>query len=250
MKPLAGKRVLITRAREQSSRLRQLLESAGAEVIAIPTIEIVPPDSYAALDTALRNLASYDWLVLTSANAVHAMDRRAAEIGVALAPQQIAAIGKATAEVISAIGLKVDIIPPRAVAEALADELAPHVHGKRVQLIRAEVARDLLPESLSAAGAFVTIAEAYKTIIPQASAQELREAHQRGIDAITFTSASSVQNFLGLARSCDVSLTMEPKKISIGPITSASLKENGLSVDAEAEEATMEALVAAVVRLF
>lgn len=249
--PLLGKRILITRAREQSSKLQGMLESAGAEVIAIPAIQIIPPDSYASLDAALMDIVSYDWLVLTSANAVHAMVERAAEIAVpleALTSVYIAAIGAATADAITAVGLPVELIPPRAVAESLAEALAPRVRDKRVLLVRARIARDVLPASLAAAGASVSIAEAYQTVVPHTSKEELQQALQTRIDAVTFTSASSVHNLIALLEAAHVELAARTKKVSIGPITSEALKENGWSADAEADEATMHGLVAAVIK--
>ncbi len=248
--PLHGKRVLITRAKAQSSKLQQQLEAAGAEVIAIPAIEIIPPDSYASLDTALQNIVGYDWLVLTSANAVSAIAARAKQISVpieTLASVYIAAIGKATADAITQLGLAVELIPPRAIAESLADALAPLVSGKRVLIIRAKVARDVLPQALEAAGADVTIAEAYQTTIPSASAEMLREAFAKRIDAITFTSASSVHNMVALTVAADLFIPDQVEKISIGPITTAALAEHGWRADAEATDADVDSMVAACV---
>ena len=253
--PLAGKRVLITRAKDQGSRLQLALQAAGARVIAIPAIEIIPPESYDALDAALHNISSFDWLVLTSANAVRVIDERCVELSIAateFAPIQIAAIGNATAEALAALGLSVALIPPRAVAESLAEALASQVRGKRVLLARAKVARDLLPDALIAAGAHLTIAEAYQTVIPEGSAKELREVllASQTIDAIVFTSASTVHNLVALAQAGAVAIPGEIKKISIGPITTSALAEEGMQVDSEAEHASIEDLVTAVVRSF
>jgi uroporphyrinogen-III synthase len=253
MSALTGKRILVTRAREQSSGLQRMLEAQGAEVFAIPAIEIVPPDSYAALDAALRDVVAYDWLVFTSANAVQAVARRTQIISVpieALSSVHIAAIGNATADAITALGLPVELIPPRAVAESLAEALSPRVRRTRVLLIRAKVARDVLPDSLRAAGASVTIAEAYQTVIPDASAEELRAAFLQPIDAVTFTSASSVYNFVALAEAAQVQVPTQVKKVSIGPITTQAIEENGWHVDAQAAKASIEDLVAATVKLF
>jgi uroporphyrinogen-III synthase len=253
-RPLLGRRVLVTRARDQSSKLLQRLEALGAEVVAIPAIEIVPPDSYTALDAALRDLAFYDWLVVTSANALRAIADRLREIGVpveALSSVYIAAIGNATADAITALGLAVELIPPAAVAESLAAALAPRVTGKQVLLIRAKVARDVLPDTLTAAGAVVTIVDAYQTVIPHNSVDRLRAAlldEARPIDAVTFTSASSVQNLVALAEAAGAVIPAPLKKISIGPITTQALKEHGWHADAEAVSAGIEELVAAVVR--
>ena len=247
---LQGKRILVTRAREQSSRLQQLLEDAGAEVIAIPAIEIVPPDSYDSLDMAIHQLAEYDWLVFTSANAVQAMHGRALHLSVPLhAPEtlSIAAIGNSTADSIRAVGLPVHLVPPAAVAESLAASLVPLANGKRILLVRAKDARDILPNALSAAGALVTIAVAYQTILPAPSVEQLRAlaVHpEHRLDAITFTSASSVHHLATLADAAGFPLE-SLLKVSIGPITTAALREHGWQADAEAAAASMEALVAA-----
>ena len=254
-RPLEGRRILVTRPRGQSSKLQAALEALGADVIAIPTIEVVPPDSYQSLDAALTNLGCYDWLVLTSANAVEVIALRLETLSIpveALAAVQIAAIGKATADAVNVLGLQVELIPPRAVAESLLEALLPLVKDKekRVLIIRAKVARDLLPYGLRAAGVSVTIAEAYQTIIPTQSVEALREALQAGVDAITFTSASSVQNLAALAEMAKVNVQSTIKQISIGPITTQALEAEGWHADAESSTATIDGLVAAVVHSF
>lgn len=254
-RPLMGRRILVTRPREQSSKLQAALEALGAQVIAIPTIEIVPPDSYESLDAALSDIACYDWLVLTSANAVEAISTRLRTLRVpveALVAVQIAAIGRATADAVNTLGMQVELIPPRAVAESLLEALLPLVQdrNKRVLIIRAKVARDLLPDGLRSAGVSVTIAEAYQTIIPTHSVEALREALQAGVDAITFTSASSVQNFKALAEKAEAQVETSIRKISIGPVTTQALKDCGWHADAEAENASIDGLVAAVVQSF
>jgi uroporphyrinogen-III synthase len=256
MSALTGKRILITRAHAQSSSLQQLLEAQGAEVVAIPAIEIVPPESYAALDAALREIVSFDWLVLTSANAVHAIVGRLETMAIpleTLCAVYIAAIGVATADAITALGLPVETIPRRPVAESLAEALAPRVSGERVLLARAKVARDLLPEALRQAGAFVTIADAYQTIIPSQSVDALRSVFlksNRPIDAITFTSASAVWNFIALLEASGATIPSDVKKISIGPITTQAIEEKGWRADAEAANASIHELVEAVVKSF
>jgi uroporphyrinogen-III synthase len=251
MLPLQGRRVLITRAREQSTSLKEMLEAQGAEVVAIPTIEIVPPDSYTALDAALQQLASYDWLVLTSVNAVRAMGDRARSTSIPLSNTTsvaIAAIGKSTADAVIGLGLPVALMPSQSIAESLAAALSPQVRDKRVLLVRAKVARDVLPQSLTAAGAIVTIAEAYQTVIPPSSVQALHTAFSHPIDAITFTSASSAHNFHELAVAAKLELPAALRKISIGPVTSKAMRDLGWYVNAEAEQARMDSLVAAVIQ--
>jgi uroporphyrinogen-III synthase len=253
--PLRGRRILVTRPRNQSGKLQSALEAIGAEVIAIPTVEIVPPDSCDALDAALSDTACYDWLVLTSANAVDAIASRLRFLDIpveALVAFEIAAIGKATADAINALGLQVELIPPRAIAESLVEALLPLVQNrnKRVLIIRASTARDVLPEALRAAGVSVTIAEAYQSIIPTASVDELQLALTAGIDAVTFTSASCVHNFVALVQKAGVQLPLAVKKISIGPVTTQAIEVHKWVAAAEAASASIDSLVAAVVQSF
>ena len=214
------------------------------------TIEIAPPDSYVALDTALQQILSYDWLVLTSANAVGAIVERARHLSIPitnLSAVFIAAIGNATADALTRLGLAVEVTPPQAVAESLAAALSPRVKGKLVLLIRAKVARDVLPEALETAGADVTIVEAYQTIIPVQSIEALRLALTRQMDAVTFTSASSVHNLAALALAAGSVIPQSLKKITIGPITTQALAQHGWTADAEAATASVDSLVEAVI---
>ena len=158
--PLANKRILITRTRHQASELATQLEALGATAILIPTIEIAPPASFAALDAALTCLRTYDWLVFTSANAVEAFHRRAQFLHLTQLPRHIAAIGPATLRAANEIGLTVDLVPTPYIAESLAEALIPEAPGKSFLLVRAAEARDTLPAALTAAGATVTIGEA------------------------------------------------------------------------------------------
>src|SRR5258708_3040645 len=158
--PLAGRRIVVTRAAQQSGGLRERLEQQGAEVLLLPTIEIVPPESYAPLDDALRQARDFDWLVVTSANAGRVMDERLTALGLlakSLAQLRCAAVGPSTAKAVRSMGLAVEVIPERYVGEALADALADRVRGERVLLVRAAAARDVVPEALSAAGATLTV---------------------------------------------------------------------------------------------
>src|SRR5271156_4405861 len=175
VQPLAHRRILITRTRQQASDLATRLEALGAEILLLPTIELAPPSSFAALDAALAALHSFDWLLFTSANAVHAFQDRGQQIPtqqdqaqaqLSPKPPRIAAIGPATAKAIESIGLPVDLIPATYVAESLLEALLPHARNRRFLLVRAEEARDLLPDALAAAGAQVTIAPAYRNLTP------------------------------------------------------------------------------------
>ena len=252
-KPLAGLRVLVGRARHQASALSAGLQALGAEVIEIPFIEIRPPRSYAKLDDAVKRVAEYDWLILTSVNGVDAVASRMKRLRISvesLRDLQIAAIGPATRERIDDLGLKVDIVPERYVAEAVVESLKGKVEGKRVLLARAKVARDVIPRELRKLGARVDVVEAYDTVAPQSSRRELRSvinSPDRRPHVITFTSSSTVRNFEKLLRGQGRPRHMDIKFASIGPVTSATLRELGLPVDIEAKEYTIPGLIQAIV---
>jgi len=257
-KPLAGKRIVVTRAQDQASGFVQELEAMGAEVLRIPTIQIVPPQSYQPLDRALKKIPGYDWLILTSVNGVRALElrMRALDVDVALLRHlKVCAIGPATRDASQRLGLKVTVTPTEYVAESVVKELRGLVSGTNVLLVRAKVARDLLPRELREAGAEVEVVEAYETIAPKNARQRLRaaliEAAQKP-DAITFTSSSTVKHFVA-------SLTQgtSPKQVlkdvavaSIGPVTSTTLRENGISVTVEAKEFTTHGLALALFQYF
>jgi uroporphyrinogen-III synthase len=250
--PLAGTRVLVGRARHQAGSLSAHLRSLGAGVIEIPFIEIRKPQSYASLDSALTNIKSYDWLILTSVNGVEAMWKRIRKLRVSkvsLKRLQIAAIGPATKAAIVKHGLKVKMMPSEYVAEAVVKGLRDKVNGKRVVLIRAKVARDVIPEELRAVGAHVDVVEAYETVVPEKSRQRLRllmKNAARRPHIVTFTSSSTVRNFAGLLGAGAAQL----KKVqfaSIGPVTSSTLRELQMPVAIEAAEYTMGGLIRAIV---
>ena len=252
---LTGRCVLVTRARHQASQLAVELERLGAQTILIPAIEIAPPESYEPLDAALRAIANFQWLIFTSANAVEVFGERLAVAGMTAAQLQsvgtqslkIAAVGPSTARAIEQLGLKVDVMPQQFVAESLAEAMRGRAAGCRVLLVRAQVARDVLPESLAAAGAVVEMVEAYRNIVPAESITEIRRVFEGPApDAVTFTSSSSVKNFFALLNEAACSLPSSIKLVSIGPVTSATLRELGQRVDAEAQEATIPGLALAV----
>lgn len=257
MSALAGKRIVITRALPQAQALATLLEAKGATTILIPAIEIVPPQSFQPLDKALKKIQSYDWLILTSVNGVTALRKRMDKAGMdagLLRPMRICAIGPATkAEIEKQLGLKVAVMPEKYIAESVVAALRKQVAGQSVLLVRAKVARDVIPNELRKAGAEVDVAEAYETILPVNSAakvQELLEGERA--DAVTFTSSSTAKNFVAL-----LPKNQSPKELlqgialaSIGPVTSETLREVGLWVDVEADTYTMEGLVAALERYY
>jgi uroporphyrinogen-III synthase len=254
--PLAGRTILVTRARHQAGQLSEKLRVLGAAVVEIPVIAIVPPESYAELDEALRNLSQYQWLIVTSANGVAELQARMVSVGIGVGDfghLQIAAVGSATARALRDLGLKVAITPQEYVAESLVEALGEQVTGRRVLLARAAVARDVIPDALRARGARVDVVEAYRTVIPAESVTAIRTLLGPGgrtPDAATFTSSSTVTNFLNLLREAVVSRSGSMRAVSIGPITSRTLRENGWEPAAEADPHDLAGLVEAVVRAF
>jgi uroporphyrinogen-III synthase len=264
-RPLAGTRILIGRARHQAGSLSTSLRSLGASIIEIPFIEIRKPQSYRPLDDALRNIKSYDWLILTSTNGVEAMWERVRKLRITrrnLKHLQIAAIGPATKKAIVKHGLKVKMVPEEYVAESVVKGLRDKVNGKRVVLIRAKVARDVIPEELRAAGAMVDVVEAYETVVPEKSRVRLRALlrnAKRRPHIVTFTSSSTARNFAELlCGSRSPRLHTDRGKVtadsfdgmqfaSIGPVTSATLRELHMPPAIEAREFTMGGLVRAIV---
>jgi uroporphyrinogen-III synthase len=250
--PLAGRRVLVTRAAHQAGKLSDGLRALGAEPVEVPVIEIQPPASYDALDSSLRKLEAYDWLVLTSANAVHVLAERAAAFGIVFAEKspQVAAVGNSTAEAARQAGLTVALTPDVYVAESLVSALGERVRGRRVLVVRAAVARDVIPDALRAVSAYVDVVDAYQNTIPAGAPERLRSALSGRIDAATFTSSSSATHLAEVARASGVSFPFAGvPAISIGPITSATLRELGWTPAAEADVHDIPGLVRTVADL-
>jgi uroporphyrinogen-III synthase len=251
--PLSGVRVLVGRARHQAGALSGELRKLGATVLEIPFIEIRKPRSFQALDSALESLADYDWLILTSANGVEAMWERLIKLRrrkANLKHLRVAAIGPATKKAIEQRGGKVDVVPKEHVAESVVRSLWRRVKGKRVLLVRAKVARDVIPRELRRAGARVHVVEAYETVVPQSSRRRLRIALANPLlrpHVIAFTSSSTVRNFVALLDSRRANVE-GIGLASIGPVTSSTLRELGLRVDIEAKEFTIPGLVEAILR--
>jgi uroporphyrinogen-III synthase len=254
---LAGLRVLVGRARHQASALSSGLRRQGAKVLEIPFIEIRKPHSYKPLDSALKNLSKYDWLILTSVNGVEAVWERLGKLRLGrkhLRHLKIAAIGPATRQAIKDHGLRVHVVPKEYVAESVVTGLRRSVRGKRVLLARAKVARDVIPRELRKAGARVDVVEAYETVVPKASLGRLRAVlrdQRNRPHVITFTSSSTARNFLALlhgrGRPGDRGQLKAAKIASIGPVTSSTLRALGLAVDIEAKRYTIPGLIEAIV---
>ena len=323
--PLAGRRVLVTRAAHQAGKLSQGLRALGAEPVEVPVLEICPPASFDPLDAALRQLDSYHWLVLTSANTVRALADRATALKSAshpsfvsghafrraenvtslegasqvaekltgssqkcqgttsvvpyvadnkrrtLAPAggaspvpatslsamlaecqslQVAAIGEATAEAARKAGLPVSLVPESYVAESLIQSLREKVAGSRILLARAAIARDVIPDALRAAGAQVDVVDAYRNAMPEGAPEQLRQALAAGIDAATFTSSSSVTHLADAAHAAGLAWPFAGvAAVSIGPITSQTLRELVWEPAAEADPSDIAGLIGAVARV-
>ncbi len=254
--PLFGKRIVVTRAREQASTLAERLRILGADVAELPTIEIRPAADHDPLDCAIARLATYDWLIFTSANGVRffldRLDRSATDLRALRA--KICAIGPATRAAVEALHLKVDLMGREYVAEGLLEAFAEEdLSGKRILLPRAAVARDLVPAELARRGARVDLVEAYRTEVPQNAAERAHEifsggpAGRRRPDCITFTSSSTVKNFVAAA---GTEILTGVKAVSIGPVTTRTARELGVEIAAEARVFTIDGLVEAVLGLY
>jgi uroporphyrinogen III methyltransferase / synthase len=249
--PLFGKRIVVTRAKGQAETLSAKLHELGADVVELPTIEIRPASDYAPLDRALASLTCYDWLIFTSTNGVRFFLERLDRSGSDLRNMRarLCAIGPATRAALERVHLKVDLMGREYVAEGLVAALAPYdLAGKRVLIPRAAEARDLVPSELARRGAVVDVVEAYRTVVPETAAAEAHEIFggTRRPDCITFTSSSTVKNFVAVA---GVGLLEGVHAVSIGPITSGTARAAGIRVVAEAQPFTVDGLVNAIVQL-
>lgn len=251
-RPLFGKRVLVTRSREQAGSLSVLLREYGAEPVEVPVLEIAPPESYEAMDGAIERLGSYAWVVFTSANGVKTFMERLETLGLdvrALAGVRLAAIGPATAQQLREYHLKVDLVPSEYVAEEVAAALiSTGVSGKKVLLPRADLARETLAVELEKAGALVDNVVAYRTVAARNDLARLREQLAAGeIDVATFASSSTVRYLVSGLGEDAVPLLSRSLIACIGPITAGTARELGLRVDVMAPEHTIPGLVEALV---
>ena len=257
-RPLFGRRVVVTRSRSQASDLSEALAESGALPLEFPTIKVIPPeDGYAALDEAVTRLRGsdvpyYDWLLFTSVNGVEQFFSRLDQAGDVrdLKGMRLGAIGPATAAALERRGLRLDFVPSEYRAEAVIDGLlGMGVTGQRVLIPRAREAREILPEKLAAAGAEVDVVPAYETVLDDSGSGVLRDMLESGdIDIITFTSSSTVKNFVALLDGYDFSrLPAEVTIACIGPITADTARELGLRVDLVAEKYTIPGLVDALI---
>ncbi|MFQ5817310.1 MAG: uroporphyrinogen-III synthase [Terriglobia bacterium] len=255
-KPLLGRRIVITRTREQARSLRAALEAQGAVVHELPTIALAPPPSWQPLDAALCRLGSYDWVVFTSANGVEnffARLKRAGKNAHALAQAKLAAIGPATAEALRRQGVVADVVPREFRAEGLVAAFGRvRWRGKRVLVARAAAAREVLPRELQRRGARVDVVAVYQTVLAVKSRQAARKlfAKQRP-DIITFTSSSTARNFAALLGRRQARRVLRDMAIAaIGPVTAATVRRLGWRVAVTSNPHTIPALVRAIVGYF
>lgn len=254
-KPMFGQRILVTR--EHSTGFEQL-EEMGAEVIQFPTVEIAPPDSWDELDSSIRNISSYDWLIFTSVNGVKYFFRRLFEKGVdirELKGIKICAIGTKTAAEVNRFGLMVDLVPEEFRAEGLIEAFtrsAPDadkgsLRGMRFLLPRAEVAREIFPEKVRELGGVIDVPVAYKAVRPESHGKRLRRFLKEGkITVATFTSAATFNNFMEIMGEDADDLLKGVAIAVIGPVTARAIVKAGLKVAIMPEEATVEAMAAAI----
>jgi len=252
-KPLAGRRILVTRASAQAFGLAQPLRDLGAQVIEVPTIEIRGAGNIGALDNALIKIDHYDTLILTSVNGVERLFERYNRLGLPIVDMQhlmVVAIGPATARAIQSEGLGVSIVPEKYVAESVVEALRGKIfNGSRVLLVRAKVARDVLPEELRKTGATVDVIEAYETRVPEGAGPRLHKVFSSRATRphlVTFTSSSTATNFLDLLGPEKDDALRGVCLASIGPVTSATLEKAGFKPEIEANEYTMDGLVEAI----
>jgi uroporphyrinogen III methyltransferase/synthase len=255
-RPLFGRRIVVTRTREQASELVAKLEEYGAECLEYSTIHIEPVKDYQLLDQALLNIADYDWILFTSLNAITYFFNRLYERGLdsrMLAGCAIGAVGRATAEALLKYGIRADLVPEKFTGEGLAESLiVGGVQGKNILLPRALKAMETLPEMLGDAGAAVTVAPVYQNTPPKGRKEELRAELQQGnIDLLTFTSSSTVTNFLAMVDAADATerkqLLHKVKIAAIGPITAETVRKSGLEVNVQPEKYTISDMVEAIV---
>ena len=257
-RPLVGRRVLVTRSKDQAGELVDLLEAQGAEAVEAPLIDIAPPDDYGPLDAACERAGAFDWIVFTSANGASAfMDRllQGARDVRALAGARLCALGPGTASRLTRFGLNVDLVPDDHSAAGVVAALkgAGSIKGKRVLFPKADIARDVLPEELRDAGAEVTEVVAYRTVTAESDAHLgiYRQLLDRQIDAVTFSSASAVRAFVSIYGADQaVDLLNHTVVATIGPVTADAAVRYGITPQVTPETSTMPALVDALVAQF
>ena len=257
-RPLFGKRIVVTRAREQASAFLKKLTGLGAECIEFPTIKIVPPRTWDMLDKSIKSINNYDWLLFTSVNGVKYFFNRLDTLGKDvryLHGLKIGAIGPKTAGELQNFGIKPELMPDEYRAEAVVASFEKYgVRGAKILVPRAAVAREILPDELKKIGAEVDVAPAYETVIPDHDSGWIREMLEKGdIDMVTFTSSSTVNNFVEALKADDLELQKSMENVvvaCIGPITADTARKNGLNADLVPSDYTIEGLTGEIINYF
>lgn len=259
-KPLFGKTILATRSRAQASELSGQLEALGANVVQFPTIEVVPLDDYSELDSEIKNISVYDWVIFTSANAIEHFRSRLNHLGLdfrSLHKCKLCAIGPKTAEALESVGIRADCAPEAGAQDpfsVIIDNIG-EVNGKRILIPRAKVAREELAERLAEKGAMVKVAFAYQTIKASSKLDEIENLLANGlVDMLTFTSSSTVKNFIEVFEGKDRAKLLKLLKSTavavIGPITAQTAQQNGIRVDVVASKYTIPDLITSIVDFY
>ncbi len=255
-RPLFGKKILITRSKEQSRDFSDLLFYYGAEPVIFPTISLIPPESWEEMDRAIASLEKYDWIIFSSVNGVHFFMNRLKALGKdsrALHRIKICAVGSSTAEDLLKYGIQVDLVPGSFQGESVVEAFRQmDVQGRSFLIPRAKEAREILPESLKKMGAKVDLVTAYQNVKPVENVERIKKLLlENKLSVITFTSSSTVKNFLELLDSKELKASLKNTKIaSIGPITSQTLREAGYQVDIQPQEHTIAALTESIVEFY
>jgi uroporphyrinogen III methyltransferase/synthase len=257
-KPLFGKRIIVTRAREQASEFLAQLAELGAECIEFPTIEIIPPNQWEEMDRAIQSLEQYQWLLFTSVNGVKYFFQRLEELGKdvrRLKDMKVGAIGPKTAEAVYAKGIKPDLMPDEYRAEAVVEAFKKEdAENLNILLPRAAKAREILPDELKKMGAHVDMVEAYRTMMPEKGADRIKAMLQNEeIHMITFTSSSTVTNFVGMIGLDENQIKQWIEKVTvacIGPITAQTAEKHGFKVSVMPKDYTIEALTGAILQYY
>jgi uroporphyrinogen III methyltransferase / synthase len=255
-KPLFGKRVVVTRSRDQASVFAEMLIDRGATTIEFPTIDVVPPASWEELDRAIQSIETYHWIIFTSANAVRFFMERLRGLGKDLRMLKgvnICTVGPKTAESLEAYGLRADLVPSEFKAEGVLAALGGvEVRGRRFLIPRAKVAREVIPDRLRELGADVTVATAYENVRPSANLDRVRKLfEEKKIAVVTFTSSSTVHNFVEILGQKEYKFLMNGVSVAcIGPVTAKTAEEYGMKIDIMPKEYTIPAFVDAMVEYF
>lgn len=255
-KPLFGKRVLVTRALEQAGEFARVLEREGAEPIAFPTIKTKPMPGWWGLDRAIKRLSTYDWAIFTSVNGVKYFFERIKALDLDLRELKgvkICAVGPMTARAVASFGLRVDLTPKEYRAESLVEALGKRgIKGKRFILPRALKAREVIPADIRRLGGKIDVVPTYKTVKPAKEAGWLKDLLSGGgVDCITFTSASTVTNFVSLFKRSELMGLLSSSRVAcIGPVTAEAAKAYGINVDIMPKDYTIPALTEAMARYY